>query len=136
MDSSSQPGFRGLNVWQKAMDAADAIYAASRSFPREERFGLTSQLRRAACSVPMNIAEGYRRKANPADYMKFLRYANGSAAETETATEIAQRQRYLQQDAALELVAQYQEIGRMLGGLIARIERGNLPKDSGAAEEA
>lgn len=116
-------GFRGLKVWQKGIDGTDAIYAATREFPRDEIFGLTSQLRRAACSVPMNIAEGYRRKKNKADYLKFLRYADGSTAEVETAIEIAGRQKLLSDEEWRSITDQYQEIGRMLGGLIARIER-------------
>jgi four helix bundle protein len=105
------------------MDANDAVYAATRRFPRSEMFGLTSQLRRASSSVPMNIAEGYRRKARKPDYVKYLRYADGSSAEVETAMEIAMRQDYLEPDAATPMIGMYQEVGRMLGGLIARIER-------------
>lgn len=105
------------------MEATDAVYAATKDFPKEELFGLVSQLRRAACSVPMNIAEGYRRKAKKADYLKYLRYADGSAAEMETAIEISKRQGYIGADKSQAMTGQYQEIGRMLGGLIARIER-------------
>ena len=110
-------------VWQKGMDANDGIYALTRKFPRDEIYALTNQLRRASASVPMNIAEGYRRKKHTADYLKFLRYADGSAAEVETAIEIAERQKYLPTETASQAIAQYQEIGRMLGGLIRRIEQ-------------
>lgn len=116
-------GFRGLKVWQKAMDATDQVYAVTRGFPRAEVFGLTSQLRRAASSVPMNIAEGYRRKSRKQDYLRFLRYADGSAAEVETAVEIAARQQFMPVDVTSGMIESFQEIGRMLGGLIASVER-------------
>lgn len=128
--SNDEKGFRGLKVWQKGMDAVDAIYDVTRRYPREELYALTTQTRRAAQSVPMNIAEGYRRKKHLPDYMKFLRYADGSAAEVETAIEIAERQSYLAPELAAGIIAQYQEIGRMLGGLIRRIEQ-----DGGANED-
>ncbi len=116
-------GFRGLKVWQKGMDATDQVYAVTRGFPRAEVLGLTSQLRRAASSVPMNIAEGYRRKSRKQDYLRFLRYADGSAAEVETAVEIAARQKFMSVDVASGMIESFQEIGRMLGGLIASVER-------------
>jgi four helix bundle protein len=76
-------GFRDLVIWQRAMGLAEATYRITRSFPRDERFGLTSQARRAAVSVAANIAEGYRRGTRPA-YISFVRIAQGSLKELET----------------------------------------------------
>jgi four helix bundle protein len=73
-------GYKDLIAWQKGMDLVEAVYRLSAGFPREERFGLTSQVRRAAVSVPSNIAEGYSRP-NRSDYVRFLDIARGSATK-------------------------------------------------------
>ncbi len=83
-------GFRELIVWQRAMDLAANVHACSRRFPREEMFGLTSQVRRAAVSVPSNIAEGHGRET-PADFKHFLRISRGSAQEAQTQLLLAVR---------------------------------------------
>lgn len=75
--------YQELQIWQKGMDLAEMIYLLTNSFPKEELFGMTSQLRRAACSVPANIAEGWGRNNNK-EFNNFLRIANGSLKETET----------------------------------------------------
>ncbi len=75
--------FKDLVVWQRAMELAEAVYNESKVFPREEQYGLQSQMRRAAVSIPSNIAEGSKRGSRK-DYVQFLRIANGSAAELET----------------------------------------------------
>ncbi|MFN0132009.1 MAG: four helix bundle protein [Phycisphaerales bacterium] len=82
--------FRDLIAWQKAMDLVREVYQQTRSMPDDERFGLTTQLRRAAVSVPSNIAEGYAR-GTTADYLRCLRIARGSLAEVQTQVEIAQQ---------------------------------------------
>ena len=86
--------YRGLIAWQKAMDFVDAIYKATTGFPREEVFGLTTQLRRAVVSVPSNIAEGQGR-ASPKEFLHFLSIAHGSLREAETQVTIASRLGYL-----------------------------------------
>lgn len=75
--------FKELVVWQKSMELVKAIYRMSSSLPKEEMYGLTSQIRRAAISIPSNIAEGKKRKTR-SDFIQFLRIADGSAAELET----------------------------------------------------
>jgi four helix bundle protein len=75
--------FRDLIVWQRAMALAKEMYGATRCFPKEEIYGLTSQIRRAAISIPSNIAEGWGRQST-GDYIHFLKVAQGSAAELET----------------------------------------------------
>lgn len=105
--------YRDLEVWQRAMDLVEAIYGLVKCFPPEERFALGDQLRRAAVSIPSNIAEGYARNAD-ADFRRFLLIAAGSTAETQTQLLIAERVGLLtraQTSAALTLT---DRIGRML----------------------
>lgn len=82
--------FKDLIVWQKAVDLVEMIYKLTTEFPKEEVYGLTSQMRRAAVSIPSNIAEGSKRGTKK-DYSQFLRMANGSAAELETQLIISKR---------------------------------------------
>jgi four helix bundle protein len=107
--------FERLDVWQKAIDFADLVYARSDSFPDSERFGLTAQIRRSAASIPANIAEGAARPA--ADFAKFLGYASGSLYEVVTHSTIAHRRRYLGHEYHREIYFQAEEIARMLSGL-------------------
>ncbi len=82
--------FRDLIVWQKAMDLVEAVYLATADFPREEMYGLTSQLRRASVSVPSNVAEGQGRRTN-GEFIQFLHHAIGSLNEVETQVELSMR---------------------------------------------
>ncbi|MEI7455845.1 MAG: four helix bundle protein [Nitrosomonadales bacterium] len=105
-----------LLVWQKAMDLVTQVYKFTATFPAEERFGLSAQARRAAVSVPSNIAEGHGRKST-ASYLNFLSIAFGSLMELETQIQIAVRLGFIQEDEALVLLAKTDEIGKMLSGL-------------------
>jgi len=105
-----------LVVWQKAMDLVTEIYKITATFPNEERFGLVSQTRRAAVSIPSNIAEGHGRKLTGA-YINHLSIAYGSLMELETQTQIAARLSFIQEDKATALLKQMDEIGKMLTGL-------------------
>jgi four helix bundle protein len=111
--------FRDLIAWQKAMHLARSVYRATARMPESERFGLTAQLRRAAVSVPSNIAEGYGR-ATTADYIKFLRVSRGSLCEVLTQYELATSMELIQRDEALENLAA--ETDRVLQGLIRSLE--------------
>src|SRR5690606_10442061 len=82
--------YRDLQVWRRALDLAEAIYEATAHWPREERFGLVSQIRRAAVSVPSNIAEGAARRST-GEFLQFIGMARGSLAETDTQLLLAQR---------------------------------------------
>ncbi|MDP1912570.1 four helix bundle protein [Brevundimonas sp.] len=113
--------YRDLLVWQKAIIWGEAVYAATRNWPRDERFGLTSQIRRAAVSVPSNIAEGCARRST-AEFVRFLSIARGSLAEVETQTIIAAKLGYLDQGTQTSLLEAADEISRMLAGLIAKLE--------------
>ncbi len=112
--------FRDLQVWQKAMDLADAVYTASAHFPRVEMFGLTSQIRRAAVSIPSNIAEG--RAVGGGRYLNHLRIAIGSEAEVQTQIELAGRRAYISPGRANVLLEDAAEVGRMLHGLLNSLE--------------
>ena len=105
-----------LIVWQKAMDLVTEIYKITATFPSEERFGLSSQARRAAVSIPSNIAEGHGRKASGA-YLNHLSIAYGSLMELETQLQIALRLNFVSADETTTLLAQTKEIGKMLNGL-------------------
>lgn len=107
--------YRDLVAWQKGMQLARLVYTTTRAMPESERFGLSNQMRRAAVSVPSNIAEGYARQST-ADYIKHLRIARGSLAELSTQYEIATSVQFLTPDQpVLDLLA---ETDRVLQGLI------------------
>lgn len=107
---------RDLAVWQLGMQIAEDVYTLSRDFPVEERFGLTSQLRRAAISIPANIAEGNARSTTK-DYLRFLSVAVGSLAETETFLDLATRFGYGKQEQIDHIFTRVVEQRRMLRGL-------------------
>jgi four helix bundle protein len=108
--------YSDLVVWQKAMDLVTEIYKITATFPSEEHFGLSSQARRAAVSIPSNIAEGHGRKATGA-YINHLSIAYGSLMELETQMQIALRLNFVGTDEISTLLAQTNEIGKMLNGL-------------------
>ena len=114
---------RDLLVWQKSMDLAVAAYRLTASFPNDERFGLTSQIRRSCASIPANIAEGYGRES-PGAYAQQLRVAQGSLKEFETHVEQSQRVGLVEVEFSLATLKQAEEIGKMLRSLIRSIERG------------
>jgi len=109
-----------LDVWRKALDFVVAVYKTTESFPKEEKFGLTSQVRRAAVSIPANIAEGAARRSTK-EFVYFLSNAQGSASEVETELLIANRLGYLRDTSFSELRASSDDIGRMLTGLTRKI---------------
>jgi len=111
-----------LDVWKKAVDFVVAVYKTTESFPKDERFGLTSQLRRAAVSIPANIAEGAGRKSSK-EFAHFLSNSQGSASEVETELLIASRLNYVGEGNYLVLRSSLDEIGRMLTGLCQHLEK-------------
>jgi four helix bundle protein len=113
--------YRDLIAWRKAMDLVTQIYRATRAFPRDELYGLTNQLRRAAVSVPSNIAEGQARFSRK-EFHHFLSHARGSLVELETQLIIAQNLEYLTPQQAQPLLAKASELGKILNGLIASIK--------------
>jgi four helix bundle protein len=107
--------FEKLDVWQKSISFADAIYDHTRNFPVDERFGLTNQIRRAANSIASNIAEGSARSR--ADFAKFLSYSSGSLYEVVTQSFIARRREFLSESSFNKIYVDAEEIARMLSGL-------------------
>ena len=113
--------FRKILVWQKAMALTTKIYNNSQKFPKEEIFGLTSQLRRSAISIPSNIAEGYGRNST-GDYKRFLQIAVGSLYELQTQIEIAFRLKYLPEVSFENIIGLCTEIDKMLYSIIQKIK--------------
>lgn len=115
--------FRKIVAWQKADDLAYAIYnITAKFFPPEEKYGLTSQLRRAAVSVPANIAEGSGRRTLK-DFLRFLYYAQGSLSEVEHYLHFAHRLAYFDEETFTRLESQRAEVGRVLNGFIGSIQK-------------
>ena len=114
--------YRDLEVWKKATDLVVEVYSLSKKLPSDERYGLTSQMQRAAVSIPANIAEGHERK-HLGDYIHHLSIARGSLAELETHITIAVRLEYLNRDAAADIWNLAQDVGRMLNKLISSLRK-------------
>lgn len=110
------PSFKDLEVWQKAMALVREIYGVTRTYPPDEKYGLTAETRKTARSIPANIAEGKMRTSGR-DFRKFVSIALGSAGELQTQFLIAGDQSYLAEDRIAQLERDLQEIGRMLRGL-------------------
>ncbi len=108
--------YRDLIAWQKAMDLVICIYAATQTFPRDELFGLTSQMRRAAVSIPCNIAEGQSRDSTR-EFVHFLSIACGSLSELETQLMIADRLHYLSSQQTASQLEACSELARIIHGL-------------------
>lgn len=113
--------YRDLIAWQKAMDLTEAVYSVTSRFPAEEKFSLTSQLRRCAISVPSNIAEGQGRFSQ-ADFKRFLSIAHGSLREAETQILLAARLNYVTTEIRDALIEQTSEVGRLIQGLARSLQ--------------
>jgi len=114
--------YQDLKVWQKAMDLAADCYQLTRTFPKEEMFGMTSQIRRAASSIPANIAEGWGRGTTK-EYLQFLRIAQGSSKELETHLLLCQRIGLIPPASNLSALNLLAEISRMIIALMAALKR-------------
>ncbi len=120
-------GFRDLRVFQQAYALAQAIFVLSKSFPREERYALTDQIRRSSRSVPANIAEGYRRARYPNLLLSRLADADAEATETQVWLDFARDCGYLPSERTAELLRGYEAVGRMLGQILSNPRRFTLP---------
>lgn len=116
--------FEKLEVWHRAVEFADAVYALTRQFPSDERFGLTSQMRRASVSVSSNIAEGSGRISDK-DFARFIEFAYGSVMEVVSQAEIAHRQSFLAVEDRNQLKQKAEELSRMLSGLRNKLLSGS-----------
>ncbi len=114
--------FEKLEVWHKAIDLADRIYEVTRQFPPDERFGLTSQMRRASVSISSNIAEGSGRSTNK-EFVRFIEIAYGSVLEVVSQLEIASRLSFTEDEMRKDLYQRAEELARMLSGLKASLLR-------------
>lgn len=125
MDASNRElrGFRDLKVYQLSYRLAMEIFHLSRTFPKEERYALTDQIRRASRSVPGNIAEGYRKRRYRAVFVSKMADAGGEAGETQVWLDFAHDCEYIGSEDHERLVAGYEEVGRMLGGMMDHPER-------------
>lgn len=113
-------GYQGLIAWQKAMDLVESIYAVSRSWPRDENYGLISQIRRAAVSIPSNLAEGHG-KSGKREFAHHVSIAFGSLCEVETQFLIAQRLGYVNAQDVDPIKAQIAEVRRITLGLLGSL---------------
>ena len=114
--------FEKLDVWKKAVDFADLVYALTRSFPADERFGLTNQMRRAAVFVSSNIAEGSSRSSGK-DFAHFIEISYGSVLEGVSEAFLGRRQGFLSEVSFHQLYAAAEELARMLSGLRASLSK-------------
>ena len=119
-------GYRDLIVWQKAMDLVDEVYSLVKHLPREELYALSDQMRRAAVSIPSNIAEGHGRKARR-EFLQFLSIATGSVFELETQLSICVRQRYLTEEQVQKALALCEEVGRILTRISTKSDTNGEP---------
>jgi four helix bundle protein len=109
-------GYRDLRAWQQAMALVTEIYRITRAFPKEELYGLVSEIRRAAVSSPSNLAEGHGRNSRN-EFRQFIGQARGSLSEVETQLEISKNLGYVKANTADALMAQADAVGKMLTGL-------------------
>ena len=116
-------GHRDLKVYQAAFNLAMEIFNVSKTFPQEERYSLTDQIRRSSRSVAANIAEGYRKRQYPNMFVSKLADADAEATETQVWLDFARNCGHLSTDAHAQLTAGCEEIGKMLGSMIAHPER-------------
>ena len=115
--------YKGLVVYQKAYRLSLEIYQVTRNYPKEEVYGLVSQMRRSAVSIPCNIAEGYRR-GHRGEYIQFLHIAHGSCGELETLLSLSRDLKFIDEARFEKLYELQEEVSRLLNGLIASLERG------------
>jgi four helix bundle protein len=122
MSEPSIRSYRDLGVWQEAMALAEAAYRITTTFPKEELYGMSGQIRRSATSIAANIAEGYGREAT-GSYIQFLKVAKGSLRELETHLLLAQRVELVRREGVQPLLGQCDKVGKMLHGLIRSLQR-------------
>ena len=114
-------GYRDLQVYEKSYKAAFSIYRVSREFPKEEQYGLTSQIQRAATSIPLNIAEGYGKRESQSEFRRYLMIAIGSSDEISVLLDFAKDLGYMDEKRYAKGKEAYEEIGKMLNKLIQEV---------------
>ena len=121
MERKKIESYKDLVVWQKGIELVNELYSVTKGFPKEEMFGLTNQIRRAAISVPSNIAEGWGRNSTK-NYIQFIRISVGSLYEIETQLVIANNQNYITNQIKSALSEKIDELGKMLNTLLKRLD--------------
>jgi four helix bundle protein len=119
----SMLGHKGLKVFQLSYELAMEIFRVSKTFPKEEIYSLTDQVRRTSRSVPANIAEAYRKRQYPKHFISKLSDADGEASETQVWLEVSRDCEYISAQKCGELIQRYEEVGRMLGGMMDNPEK-------------
>ncbi|MBA3679793.1 MAG: four helix bundle protein [Bacteroidetes bacterium] len=114
--------YKDLIVWQKAIQLVTDVYALTKTFPADERFGIISQINRAVISVPSNIAEGWSRELSK-NYLQFLRVSRGSLMEVETMILISKNLNYINEKDFIEINKKTEEVGKILQGLIKSVQQ-------------
>ena len=125
MNSTKIKNFRDLKIWQRGVQLVEDIYQNTKNFPKEEVYGLTGQLRRAAVSIPSNIAEGFGRFHNK-EYVQFLFTALGSCSEVITQLTIAQRLGFIKNNNAENLIGEAEQISKMIMGLVKKLREDTI----------
>ena len=115
-------GFRELKVYERSYELVIEVYRITKGFPREELFAMTNQMRRAAMSIPMNIAEGYAKRESQADFKRFLMMARGSAAEMSVLLDLGRDLEYIDAGKHKEISDQYEEVAKMLNVFTSRLK--------------
>ena len=116
-------GYRKLSVYERSYKAALAIYGMSADFPKEELYGMTNQIRRAAVSIPLNIAEGYAKRESQAEFKRYLMMAIGSSDEIGVLLDFTKDLRYIEEAVYEKAKAEYKEISKMLNTLIRAVSK-------------
>jgi four helix bundle protein len=125
VNSRKIKNFRDLKIWQRGVRLVEDIYQTTKNFPKEEVYGLTGQLRRAAVSIPSNIAEGFGRFHNK-EYAQFLFTALGSCSEVITQLTIAQRPGFIKNNNAENLIGETEQISKMIMGLVKKLRENTI----------
>ena len=114
-------GYRKLQVYERSYKAGLAVYRMTERFPEEEKYGMSSQMRRAGVSIPLNIAEGYAKRSSQGEFKRFLQMAIGSANEMSVLIDFAKDLGYIPQEQYETAKAEYEEIGKMLNKMIQTV---------------
>lgn len=113
--------YKDLIVWQKSFSLSILVYKTTKTFPKEEMYGLTSQIRRSAASIPSNIAEG-RHRGSTKEFVQFLRISYGSCAELETQIDISKSLNFIDERSYNLIIKDIQEVGKILNVMISKLE--------------
>ena len=118
-------GYEKLEVYERSYKAGLAVYRMTRTYPKEEIYAMTDQMRRASVSIPLNIAEGYAKRSSQEEFKRFLLMAIGSSNEMSVLIEYSKDLGYMSEEQYVKASKEYDEIGRMLNSLIKAVGKGN-----------